>query len=124
MEVCAVTLLQVFVGIIAFCNLLLLVAIAVLALSAKRFIDTSATPAVSDVRNTIQSVNSMVDQVEDKAERIMCISEETAQKLSDRVIATTDMVQESVTTPLINISSFVAGVTKAVETWRKASIRT
>ena len=118
------TLLQVFVGIIAFSNLLLLAAIAFLAFAAKRFIDTSAAPAVSDVRNTIQSVNGMVDKVEGTAERIMCIGEQTAQKLSDRVIATTDVVQETVTTPLINVSSFAAGVAKALETWRKTSTRT
>lgn len=117
------TLLLVFVGIIALSNLLLLGAIAFLALAFKKFLDTSAASTLAEVKSTVRNVNSMVDKVEDRAEKIMIIGEDTARKVSGSVNATTEMVQNSLTTPLISVSSFVAGVTKAVETWRRASAR-
>lgn len=117
------TLLIVFVGIIAVSNVLLLGAISFLAFAAKKFLDTSAASTLSEVKATVHSVNNMVDKVEDKAEKIMNISEDTARKISGTMMATTDMVQETVTTPIISISSFIAGLTKAIETWRRTSVR-
>ena len=117
------TLLTVFVGIIAFSNLLLLVAIAMLAFALKGLVEKSVVPAVSEVKSTIHNVNTLVDKVEDKAERIMIIGEETARTVSSKVVATTDLVQETVTSPLINASSILTGVLRAVETWRRASAR-
>ena len=117
------TLLLVFVGIIALSNLILLFAIAFLALAAKRFLDTSAASTLAEAKTTIRNVNDMVDRVENKAEQIMNLSEDTARKVSSTVVATTEMVGDSVTKPLIDISSFLTGVSKAIETWRKASAR-
>jgi len=109
-------LLTVFVGIIAFSSLVLLVGLATLAVSIKRLIDTSVKPAISNV-------NTLVDKVENRAERIMEISEDTVRKVSGKAVAAADMVEDTVTTPLISLSSLVAGISKAVQTWRQASIR-
>ena len=111
------TLLTVFVGIIAFSNLVLLLAIAYLAVAVKKLLDTSIKP-------TITSVNDLVGKVEDRAERIMDIGEDTARKVSGTVVATTDMVQNSITSPVISLSSMVAGISKAVATWRRVSAKT
>ena len=111
------TLLTVFVGIIAFSNLVMFVAIAYLAVAVKKLLDTSVKP-------TIENVNKLVNKVEDKAERIMDIGEDTARKVSGTVVATTDMVQNTITSPMISFSSMVAGITKAVETWRRVCAKT
>ncbi|MHB1001208.1 MAG: hypothetical protein ACYC27_18350 [Armatimonadota bacterium] len=117
------TWLTVFVGIIAFSNLILLVGLAFLAFTVKKLLDNSVQPVLSEVKSTINNVNSMVDKVENKAERIMEISEDTARKVSGRVVATTNIVQESITTPLINISSVLTGISKAITVLRGQSAR-
>lgn len=117
------TLLTIFVGVIALSNLVLLLGLAYLAIAVKKLIDTSVKPAVSEAQSTIHNVNVMVDKVEDKAEQILNIGEETARKVSGSVVATTDMVQDTVTPPLISFSSMVAGISKALETWRRASAK-
>jgi nucleoside diphosphate kinase len=114
-------MLIIFVGIIAFSNLVLLLAIAFLALAAKKFLDTSATPMMAEVKETVNKVNEMVDRIEDKADHIMTIGEDTAQKVSTSVVTASDMVEKSVKEPLVTVSSVIAGIAKAVETWRKAS---
>jgi len=115
------TLLTIFVGIIALSNLVLLIAISILAMSVKRLVDTSIKPAVSEATHTIHNVNQLVEKVEDKAERIMQIGEETARKVSSTLVATTDVVQETVSSPLISFSSLIAGISRAWQTWRRAS---
>lgn len=113
-------LIAVFTGIIAVSNLLLLGGVAFLAMTVKKLVERQVMPAVSEVKSTIANVNKLVDRVEGKAEEIMDIGENTARQVSSRVVQTTDMLQDTVTTPLINISSIIAGITRAVEVWRSA----
>lgn len=113
--------LTIFVGIIALANLILLAGLGVLALSVKKLVNQNVKPVVGEVHATIQSVHSVVDKVEDKAENILDISEKTARKLSGTVTATGEMVKQSVTNPLISFSSMVAGVTEAIRTLQRAS---
>lgn len=114
------TLLTVFVGIIAVTNLVLMLAIAFLALSAKKLLDTSVKQAVREVQTTVHSVNEMVERVEDRTEKLLDISEQTARKVSGTVVATTDMVRDTITTPLIGVSGVLAGISRALKTWRRA----
>ncbi len=115
------TLLIVFVGIIAFCNLLLLLSIAYMALSMGKLVRQSVMPAVDQVQRTVKNVDALVDRIEGKAEEIMNVGEDTVRKVSDRVVATTDLAQGTITTPLITLSSVVAGISKAIQTWRRTS---
>lgn len=108
------TLLTIFVGIIAFANLVLLVGLAYLAVAVKKLLDTSVKPAIANV-------NDLVDKVEDRTERIMDISEDTVRKVSGTVLTTTDMVQDTITSPIISLSSLLAGVSKAMKTWRRVA---
>jgi uncharacterized protein YoxC len=118
-----VTLLIVFVGIIAFCNLLLLVSIAVLALSVSRLVSKSVMPAVGEVQSTARKVNIIVDNVSDRATKIMDIGENTARQVSGKVVATTGLLENSAAAPIISISSVIAGITKAVQVWRESSAK-
>ena len=113
------TLLTVFVGIIALSNLVLLAGIAFLAFGVKRLIDKSVRPAVSEAQSAIHNVNELVDNVEGRTERILDIGEETARKVSGTVVSTSDMIRSSITSPLISISSLFAGITEAVQACRR-----
>jgi len=112
----SVLLIAIFTGVIALSSLILLGGLAYLAVTVKKLIDTSVKPAVANVK-------SLVDKVEDSAERIMDVGEDTVRKVSDTVVATTDMVQDTVASPLISFSSLLAGISKAVQTWRRASAK-
>lgn len=105
------TLLTVFVGIIAFSNLILLVAVAALALRMNSLVSTSVQPLMD-------KANKLMDTVDDKTGRILEISEDTARKVSDSVVATSDAVENAVVSPILSISSLAAGVAKAVETFK------
>jgi len=116
--------LTVFLGIIMVCQVILVVAIAALAFTLKKFLDTSAAPALSEVQHTVQTVNKAVDIVEDRAERIMDIGEDAARRVSGKLAATTDSVENSISVSVISVWSLIAGVAKAIEVWRGASART
>lgn len=117
------TLLTVFVGIIALSDLIFLLALALLALAAKGAIDKGVMPAMSEVNQAIKGINKFVDGVEGKAERIMDLGEDTARRVSGSVVATTEMVQQTVASPFIGLASLAAGISKAMQTWRSASAR-
>lgn len=108
------TWLTVFVGIIAFSNLILLTGLAMLAISVKRLLDDSVKPVLTEVKSTITDVNTMVHRIDDKAEKIMTISEDTAQKVSDHIVSTSGLVSEVVNSPLINIAGAAAGIAKMI----------
>ncbi|HET6455414.1 MAG TPA: hypothetical protein VFI02_13505 [Armatimonadota bacterium] len=115
------TLLIVFVGVIAFCNFVVLVGTAVALFALKRLIDKPVRQAVCEAKNTIHNVNKLVDTVEDRTGRILDISEQTARKVSGNVMATSEVVKETITSPLISFSSLVAGISEAVQSCRRAS---
>lgn len=114
-------LLTVFVGIVALSNLILLSGLAYLAITIKRLIDTSIRPAMTEVNSAVKTVNELVDKVETKAEHVLDIGEETVREVSGKVVATSDMVQHTVASPLIGISSFLTGLSKAISALRSAS---
>ena len=115
------TLLTVFVGIIAFCNILLLISIAFLAFSVSRLVGKSVMPAVGEVQSTVRKVNGIVDNVGDRASKIMDIGENTARQVSGKVVATTGLLENTAAAPIISVSSIIAGITKAVQVWRESS---
>ena len=117
------TLLTVFVGVIAVCNIIVLVGTAVALFALKRLIDKPVRQAVCEAKTTIENVNKLVDTVEDRTQRILDIGEQTAKKVSGNVMATSDVVRETITTPLISFSGLVAGITEAIQCCRRASAK-
>lgn len=117
------TLLTIFLGIIALSNLLLMTTIAMLAFSLKKLMDTSVTSTISDVNSAVRNVNDMVDKIETRVEHIMQIGEQTARQVSGKVVAATDVVEHSVTVPMVGISSILAGINRALEVWRSATVK-
>ncbi len=114
-------LLVIFTGVIALSNVILLVGLAYLAVTVTRILNKSVSPALSEVKHTIRNVNDMVDKVEQKAENILDISEQTARRVSGSVVAATDVVQHSVAEPFINLSSVIAGISRAWNTLRRSA---
>ena len=115
------TLLTVFIGVIAFCNFVVLVGTAVALFALKRLVDKPIRQAVCEAKSTIENVNKLVDTVEDRAERILDISELTAKKVSGNVVATSEVVKETITSPLISFSSLVAGIFQAIQSCRRSA---
>jgi uncharacterized protein YoxC len=115
------TTLTVFVGIIAFSNVILLVGLAVLAFSLKRVVDDSISPALSEVNSTIKKVEGLVENVDVRTVRIMDVAEETVRRVSGSVVATSDVVECAVVSPFITLSSVMAGISKAREVWHDRS---
>ena len=104
-------LLTVFVGIIAFSNLVLLVAVAALAIRMNSLVNTSVQPLMN-------KANALMDKVDDKTGKILEISEDTARKVSDSVVATSDTVEKAMVSPILGLSSLAAGLAKAFEVFR------
>ncbi|MDI6828055.1 MAG: hypothetical protein QME62_06185 [Armatimonadota bacterium] len=115
------TWLIVFVGIIALCNLLLLSTVVYLAFMVRKLIVKSAQPAMAEVTSTIKSVNCFVEKVENRVEHMMEIGESTAKKVSDKVIATADIIKHSISSPLISILSIITGVSRAISELKRTS---
>lgn len=114
-------LLVIFTGIIAISSLVLLGGIAFLAFAVRNLVNRSVQPAICEATETIRNVNGFVERVEQKAECILDISEETARRVSGSVVSTTDMVQHTVAQPIINLASLMAGISKAISTLRRTA---
>lgn len=117
----SVLLIAIFTGVIALSNVILLIGLAYMAVTVTKILRKSVRPAIAEVTHTIRNVNDIVERVEQKAETILDISEQTARRVSGSVVATTEMVEHTVTEPLINLSSIVAGINKAVSTLRRCA---
>lgn len=117
------SLLTVFVGIIAVCNVIVLVGTAVALFALRRLIDKPVRQAVCEAKNTIHNVNQLVDTVEDRTERLLDIGEQTARKVSGNVMVTSDVVRKTITSPLISFSGLITGITEAVQYCRRASAK-
>ncbi len=117
----SVLLIAIFTGVIALANVILLIGLAYLAVTVTKLLKKSVQPAMSEVTHTIRNVNDIVERVEQKAETILNISEETARRVSGSVVATTEMVEHTVAQPFISLSSVIAGINKAVSTLRRSA---
>jgi predicted PurR-regulated permease PerM len=73
---------------------------------------TMAEPAIAKASNTLDTVQRVTMTVGEKADAILTRSETMTDNVSDRVERTASVVQQAVTTPLVNLSSWIAGVSK------------
>ena len=107
----------VFVVIFALLTVALLgiIAFSLRALQAK--VDgvlTQVSPVLDKTTETLDMVQRVTSNVGDRADAILTRSEEMTDDLARKVEATSSVVQKAVSTPLINLSSVVAGVTEGL----------
>lgn len=108
-------------ALVVFVVIFALIAVALLAAAAialRKLSDqiekltTMAEPAIAKATNTLDTVQRVTMSVGEKTDHILSRSETLTDNVSDRVERTASVVQSAVTTPLINLSSWIAGASK------------
>ncbi len=74
-------------------------------------------PVIVKASATLDTVQRVTANVGEKADTILTRGEALTESLSVKVENTADVVQETVTTPLINLSSLLAGLSKGFSVW-------
>ncbi len=74
-------------------------------------------PVIAKASSTLDSVQRVTVMVGDKADQILTRGEALTEDVSQKVENTASVVQNAVTTPLINLSSLIAGVSRGFSTW-------
>lgn len=101
-------------------------ALVVLAFAVKKLegllekVVAKIDPVIVKTSATLDSVQRVTANVGEKADQILTRGEALTEDLSRKVESTATVVEETVTTPLINLSSLIAGVTKGVSVWGKS----
>ena len=120
----ALTAIFIFVGIFALITVVLLGAVAFALNKITKQVDIltgKIDPIIVKTTDTLDTVNRVTMIVGEKADHILTRGETLTDNVSDRVEKTAGVVQNAVTTPLINLSGMIAGVTKGVSVWSRAS---
>lgn len=82
---------------------------------------TMAEPVIAKATNTLDTVQRITVNVGEKADHILTKGEALTDTVSERVGQTTTVVQETVTTPLINLSSLITGISTGLSVWSRAA---
>ncbi|MBI2843841.1 MAG: hypothetical protein HYX78_10615 [Armatimonadetes bacterium] len=116
---------QVSLAIIAICMIVIALAIVVtaaaltvLALRIRKSVVTITNrtqPLISQATDTVKVANDAVNTVKARTDEIMTTAEDTVQDVSRRVKTMSNIVQESISPPIINVASVVTGVSKGLE---------
>lgn len=113
-----------FVGFFAIVTVALLGAMAFALNKLVTTLDTVVNkidPVISKATDTIETVQRVTTNVGEKADQILTKGEALTDNVTDRVEKTADVVQKSVTGPLINLSSLITGVSKGFSVYTHAS---
>jgi uncharacterized protein YoxC len=78
-------------------------------------------PVVVKASDTLDTVNRVTVNVGEKADHILTRGEALTDSVSENVEKTATVVQNTVTTPLINLSSLISGVSKGVSVWGRSA---
>jgi len=98
--------------------LLAVVAISLLKLNQKlEKITDMAEPVVNKASDTLDNVQRVTANVGEKADKILTRGVELTESVSGNVEKTATVVHQTVTTPLIKLSSVIAGVSKSVSVY-------
>jgi len=120
----ATTLLFIMVAVFA------LIAVAMLAILAIALVKLNkqlekitnlAEPIAVKASDTLDGVQRVTMSVGEKADQILTRGVELTGSLSTNVERTTTVVQETVTKPLIKLSSVIAGVSKTISVYTGSS---
>lgn len=74
-------------------------------------------PVIVKASATLDTVQRITANVGEKADVILTRGEALTESLSHKVENTADVVQETVTMPLINLSSLLAGISRGFSVW-------
>lgn len=78
-------------------------------------------PVIVKASDTLDTVQRVTANVGEKADTILSRGETLTENVSHNVERTATVVQTTVTTPLINLSSLLAGLGKGVSVWSQAA---
>jgi predicted PurR-regulated permease PerM len=78
-------------------------------------------PVILKASHTLDSVQRVTVTVGEKADQILTRGEALTETVSQNVEKTASVVQTTVTTPLINLSSLITGVSKGFSVWSHAA---
>jgi predicted PurR-regulated permease PerM len=113
-----------FVAIFAIATVGLLAAITVALTKTQQQLEKltgMAGPLVDKASNTLDTVQRITVNVGEKADNILTRGEALTETVAERVDKTSQVVQTSVTTPLINLSSLITGLSSGLSTWGRAA---
>lgn len=116
--------LVVFGGIFSLISITLLGAIAFALTKLVKTLDNLVAkidPVLNKATDTIETVQRVTNNVGEKADQILTKGEALTDNVSGRVGKTADVVQKSVTGPLINLSSIITGVSKGFSVYTHSS---
>jgi len=115
MSIAAMSSLFIFVGLFALITVGLLGAMAFALMKLVKTLDTvvgKIDPVLARATDTIETIQRVTTNVGEKADQILTKGEALTDNVTDRVEKTADVVQKSVTGPLISLSSLITGVSK------------
>ena len=124
MSIAATTSLFIFVGLFALITVGLLGAMAFALNKLVKLLDTvvgKIDPVIIKATDTIETVQRVTTNVGEKADQILTKGEALTDNVTDRVEKTADVVQKSVTGPLISLSSLITGVSKGFSVYSHSS---
>ncbi len=107
----------VFVVIFALLTVALLGMIAFSLRSLQTKVDTAldqVAPVLSKTTETLDTVQRVTSNIGERADAILERSESATEDVARKVEATASVVQKSISTPLINFASLVAGITEGL----------
>jgi predicted PurR-regulated permease PerM len=126
MDHAAIVGLYFFVAIFALITVVLLGVLAFAMIKINKQLDkftTMAEPLVIKATDAIETVQRVSMNVGEKADQILSRGETLTDNVSSNVERTASVIQRVVTTPLINLSSLISGVTKGFSVYGGHSAR-
>lgn len=124
MTIAATTALFIFVGLFALITVALFGATAFALSKLVKTLDTlveKIEPVIGKATDTIETVQRVTTNVGEKADVILTKGEALTDSLSVKTERTADVVQKSVTGPLISLSSLITGISKGFSVYTHSS---
>ncbi len=124
MTTAATTALFIFVGLFALITVVLFGVTAFALSKLVKLLDTLADkldPVIGKATDTIETVQRVTTNVGEKADQILTKGEVLTDSLSVKTERTADVVQKSVTGPLISLSSLITGISKGFSVYTHSS---
>jgi predicted PurR-regulated permease PerM len=113
-----------FVLIFGLVTMLLLGALTFALIKMQRQVEKiteKIDPIIAKTSDTLDSVQRVTATVGEKADSILSRGEKMTENVSSNVERTASVVRSAVTTPLINLSSILTGVTKGFSVWGRSA---
>jgi predicted PurR-regulated permease PerM len=80
-----------------------------------------AEPVIAKATHTLDTVQRITENVGEKADTILTKGETLTDNLTEKVEQTSTVVQKTVTSPLINLSSLITGLSAGLSVWSRAA---